>query len=401
MSTKKLKINEETKIIEVIEEETQVINPKNRRERISFVISILSFIISVGALGISYSQKVTNEKQVDVSVRQFDLDKKPIFECYIEQEELYNDDDYWGIYRSWLYDNEISSFDDWYNQKFPESTISSIIGKKRFWNAYDNYDTTILAELTEGEFEIYENEYRQYLSSKNYTSYNKWKAFPYVFKKDHITLKNTGSYITNATLYVYTYINYQLHIGDNISYSFVIDMGDYVFNEAWLGEYFSTMNYDSGNSSFSIEYTQDTQPYKDEQLKLAELLDFLTSNDIIDEIGLDTNNTNVYYVILRPVYFCINYLDSEQEKQTDWYEYYIESNTLYYRKTYESDVKVPDFTKEGFTDAYYEAESLRRAEILGYQNAQWRPFFAYEDFSYIEKAKQKIIADLRELVSNI
>ena len=79
MSTKKLKINEETKIIEVIEEETQVINPKNRRERISFVISILSFIISVGALGISYSQKVTNEKQVDVSVRQFDLDKKPIF----------------------------------------------------------------------------------------------------------------------------------------------------------------------------------------------------------------------------------------------------------------------------------------------------------------------------------
>lgn len=352
MGIKRLKYDRETNIIEVIEEEphvteSQAIQQKQRRDTANFIISILSFVISVGAIGISYSQKISNEKQVDVSVRQFELDKKPVFECQLEQEELYNDDDYWGIYREWLYDNDIKAFDEWYNKKYPERFISSIREKRSFWNAYDNYDTAILTELTEGQFEDYSIEYMKYLSSKNYTSYNRWKEFPYVFTKNCITLKNTGAHITNARLAVYTYINYQLHIGDDISYSFVIDMRDDVLSEYWWGSYFTTTNYDSGNNSFYIEYTQSVQSYEDEYLELDNLLKFLSCNDILDAIGLGESDMNTYFVILKPVYFSITYLDSEQEEQTDWYEYSIESNTLYYRETYESDVIVPDFVRVG------------------------------------------------------
>lgn len=92
--SKKLVFNKETKIIEVIE-----VNPKSKKDTITLIISILSLIISIGALGISYLQKNINEKQVDINDRRFNLEKKPIFECYIEQEELYNDEEYWNIYR--------------------------------------------------------------------------------------------------------------------------------------------------------------------------------------------------------------------------------------------------------------------------------------------------------------
>lgn len=401
MGTKRLKYNRETNIIEVIEEESRIVQSKQRRETVNFIICVLSFVISVGALGISYSQKVASEKQTDVSVRQFQLDKKPIFECHIEQEELYNDDDYWGIYGGWLYDNKIKSFDEWYQQNYPEKTISSIRDKRRFWDAYDNGDTVILAELTEGEFEIYENEYRQYLSSKKYTNYNRWKEYPYVYVKDYITLKNVGAQITNAHLDVYTFIEYQLHIGDDISYSFAFDMRDYVLNEFWLGEYSMATSYDSGSRSFCIEYTQRVQNYENEYLELANLLKFLSTTDILDEIGIDENEIDVYYVIVRPVYFSITYLDNEQEKQTDWYNYSREGNNLNYIETYDSNVEVPDFKKEGFTDAFYDAETLRVAQILGYQNAQWRPFFVDENYSYIRSAKEKIISDLKELVNDM
>lgn len=394
--SKKLVFNKETKIIEVIEE-----NPKSKKETITFIISILSFIISVGALGVSYSQKNINEKQADINDRRFNLEKKPTFECYIEQEELYNDEEYWDNYREWLYKNEIQSFDEWYQQKFPKKTVPYISEKRKFWDSYDNYNDEILAELTEGEFEVYENEYRQYLLSKNYIKYNRWKEFPYVFEKDYIILKNTGAYITNATLNVYSYISYQLHIGDDISYSFVIDMNRYVLNEFWTGQYIEGGNYDSGNNSFYIKYIQRKQGYEEEYSELNDLLEFLSCNDILNEIGLGEKDISAYYVIDKSVYFSISYLDNEQEKQTDWYKYYKDSNTLSYVEIYDSSVEVPDITKEGFTDAYYEAESLRVAEILGYQNAQWRPFLAFEDFSYIEKAKDKIITDLKKLVNDM
>lgn len=408
MGTKRLKYNQETNIIEVIEEESPVVEPqaveskpiqqKQRRKTVNFIISILSFVISVGALGISYSQKVINEKQVDISVRQFDLDKKPVFESYIE-EELYSDDDYWIRYKEWLHENEIEDFGEWYYRKFPEK-ITSPINPKRFWNAFDNDDTEVLAELTEGEFAIYENEYEQYLFSTNYIRYDTWKKFSHIFKKEYITLKNTGANITNARLEIYSYINYKLYIDDK-SYSFVIDTRGQVFSEDWLGTYLVAPNYDSGNNSFSIEYIQDVQKYKNEYLKLRNLLNFLTSTDILEEIGIDENETDVYYVIVYPVYLSITYLDNEKKEQTDWYKYFKESNTLNYIETYDSNVEVPDFKKEGFNDAYYEAETLRIAEILGYQNAQWRPFFVFEDYSYIEKAKEKIVFDLKELVNDM
>lgn len=406
MGTKRLKYNKETNIIEVIEEEphaneSKVVQPRQRRETVNFIISILSFVISVGALGISYSQKVANEKQVDVSVRQFNLNKRPIFQCYVEQEELYNDEDYWLRYSNWLYNNDIKTFDEWYQQKFPQKNIPSIREKRRFWDAYDNNDAAILAELTDGEYDILEFDYWRYLSSKNYSSYNRWKEYPYVYEKDYITLKNTGAYITNARLDVYTFIKYQLHIGDDISYSFAFDMNDEVLDEFWSGRYSIGANYDSGNNSFYIEYTQREQNYENEYLKLNNLLNFLSCNDILDEIGIGESDINSYYVIVKPVYFSIRYLDNEQEEQTDWYVYNRESNTLNYVDTYDSNVDVPDFKIEGFTDAFYDAETLRVAQILGYQNAQWRPFFVDENYSYIENAKEKIIADLKELVNNM
>lgn len=400
MSKKRLSFNQETKIIEVIEEETQVEQKKYRRDTVNFVISILSFIISVGALGISYSQKLIDEKQTDVSVRQFELDKKPIFECYIEQEELYNDDDYWARYEEWLYENEIGDFGDWYHRKFPEK-ITLPMNERRFWNAYDNNDTEVLAELTEGEYKVYRNEYEQYLSSKNYIDYDSWKKFSHVFKKEYITLKNIGAHITNARLKVYSYINYQFYI-DDIFYSFVIDMRGEVLREDWVGRYITTTNYDSGNKSFSIEYTQDANSYKKEYSKLDNLSNFLSSG-ILEEIGIDWNDTDVFYAELNPVYFCITYLDNERKEQTDWYRYSKENNNLNYIETYDSNVELLDLIKEGLTDAYFETQTLRVAEILGYQNAQWRSFSDYpvEDYPYIEKAKQKIIADLKELVNNM
>lgn len=403
MGTRRLKYNKDTNIIEIIEEEphvneSKVVQSKQRRETVNFVISILSFIISVGALGISYSQKVANDKQVDVSVRQFELDKKPVFECYIEQEDLYNDDEYWGIYRKWLFYNGIKTFDEWYNEKFSEKDISYISEKRRFWDAYDNGDTVILAELTEGEYEDYESEYRNYLYSKNYKSYNRWKEFDYVFKKDCITLKNVGAYITNARLNVYTYKDYYVKIGDDIFYSFAIDMRGYVLREFWTGSYYTTGGYNSSNNSFYIEYTQDAQGDEEEYRELQNVLDFASNAEFLDEIS---QNTDVYLISDGSVYFSISYLDNEQEEQTDWYEYDIECNTLNYVEAYDSKVEIPDITKSGNYDAYYDAETLHIAQILGYQNAQWRPFYSFEDYSYIEKAKEKIISDLKELVSNM
>ena len=409
MGIKRLKYNRETNIIEVIEEESQVlesietkaIKQKQRRGTVNFVISILSFMISVGALGISYSQKLINEKQTDVSVRQFELDKKPVFECYIEQKELYNDDDYWIHYKEWLHENEIEDFGQWYYRKFPEK-ITSSVNEKLFWNAYDNADSEVLSELTNGEFEVYKNEYEQYLSSTNYTRYNIWKKYTYVFKKEYITLKNVGAHITNASLEVYSYINYRINIG-NINYSFVIDMRDYVFSEGWLGEYLISQYYDSGSNTFSIEYTQDVQNREEEYLQLRNLSNFLSSADLLDEIGINENDIDVFCIEVCPVYFCITYLDNEQKEQTEWYKYFKESNTLNYIEVYDSDIEVPDYKKVGFTDVYYEAQTLRIAETLGYQNAQWRSFaeYPFEDFPYIEKAKQKIITDLKELVNSM
>lgn len=412
---KRLKYNKETNIIEVIDEETQELEQKRKqkesrkkqkkkqkyiRDTVNFVISILAFIVSVGALGISYSQKVLNDKQVGVSVRQFELDKKPLFKCYIEQEELYDDDDYWLRYEEWLNENGIEDFGVWYHRKFPERIISPL-DQRNFWDAYDSYDMEVLAELTEGEFKIYEKEYRQYLSSKKYTSYDSWKNISHVFKKEYITLKNNGAHITNARLEVYSYISYQFYI-DDISYSFVIDMRNEIFSEDWLGKYLTIPNYDSGNNSFSIEYTQDVQHYKKEYLELSNLSNYLSSTDILEEIGIDVNEADVFYAELTPIYFCITYLDNEQQEQIEWYRYSKESNTLNYIEPYDSNVEVPDFKTEGFTDTYYEAQSLYVAETLGYQNAQWRPFsdFSLEDYSYIETAKRKIIADLKELVNS-
>ena len=404
MGTKRLKYNKETNIIEVIEEEhhvveSKVVKPKQRRETVNFIIIILSFVISVGALGISYSQKVASEKQTDVSVRQFELDKKPVFESYIEQKELYNDDEYWGIYRGWLYKNGIKAFDEWYNEKYPEKNISYIGEKRRFWDAYDNGDTVTLAGLTDGEYEDYESEYRNYLYSMNYESYDRWKEFDYVFKKDCITLKNTGAYITNAKLNVYTYKNYYLKIGDDIYYSFVIDMGGYVLKEFWTGSYYTTGSYNSGNNSFYIEYTQRDQGYEDEYWELENSLGFVSTAEFLGEIIPD--DTDSFLVLGESVYFSISYLDNEQEEHTEWYEYDKESNTLNYVETYDSKVEIPDITESENYNAYDEAKSLHIAQILGYQNAQWRPFFGSEDYSYVKKAKEKIISDVKALVDGM
>lgn len=392
--SKKLVFNKETKIIEVIE-----VNPKSKKDTITLIISILSLIISIGALGISYLQKNINEKQVDINDRRFNLEKKPIFECYIEQEELYNDEEYWNIYREWLYKNEIKAFDEWYNEKSAKKDIPYIREKRRFWDAYDNGDTRILDELTDGEYEDYESEYRNYLYSNNYKSYNIWKELDYVFKKDCITLKNTGAYITNARLDVYVYKNYYVTIGDNIFYSFAIDMRGYVLKELWTGSYYTTGSYNVGNNSFYIEYTQGVQAYEDEYWELENLLGFVSTAEFLGEIIPD--DTDAYLVLDESVYFSISYSDNEQEEHTDWYEYDKESNTLNYVETYDSKVEMPDITESENYNTYDEAETLHIAQILGYQNAQWRPFFAYEDFSYIEKAKDKIIADLKELVNDM
>lgn len=406
MDAKRLKYNKETNIIEVIEEEShvtesKVVQPKQRRETVNFIISILSFIISIGALGISYSQKVANDKQVDVSVRQFELDKKPVFECYIEQEELYSDDEYWQYYKEWLDKNEIKSFDEWYYHKFSNGNIFNEVDKRKFWDAYDNYDIEILTEITDGKFEILEDEYRKYLNSMPYISYSSWKESIYVFKKDNIILKNTGAHISNARLNVYTYINYKVHIGDDIFYSFVFDMVGHVPNACWEGKYSISANYDSGSNSFCIEYIQKVQNDKNEYLELANLLKFLSSNDILDEIGLGESDIKSYCVEVEPVYFSISYSDNEREEQTDWYRYYRESNTLDYVEIYDSKVEVPDITKDGISYKYFEAKSLCIAEMLGYQNAQRRDYLPWNGYTYIEEAKEKIIFDLKEFVNDM
>lgn len=408
MGTKRLKYNKETNIIEVTEEESQSLElietkatkQKQRRGTVNFIISILSFIISVGALGISYSQKHINEKQADVSIRQFELNKKPVFECSIEQEELYNDDEYWQYYKEWLDKNEIKSFDEWYYHKFSNGNIFNETDKRKFWNLYENNDTEGLAEITDGKFEGLEFEYAAYLFSTCYISYDWWKDHFYIFKKEYITLKNVGANITNARLEVYTFKEYQISIGENISYSFAIDMGNYVFNETWLGRYSTTKDYDSGNNSFYIEYTQSVQSNKCEYFELVNLSNYLSSKKFYDEIGIDRRNTTVFLNINNPVYFSITYLDNEQEEQTDWYQYYKESNTLYYVETYGPNVKGQDLKEEGFNKDYFEAEDLCIEEILGYQNSQQRPLFYDPTYWYIEKAKRKIIADLKELVKN-
>lgn len=386
---KKLEFNKETKIIKVIDKK-----PKLKTDRATLIISILSLIVSVGALGISYSEKNTNDKQADISERNFNLEKKPVFQCYVEQQELYNDDDYWTIYEEWLDDNEIETFDQWYQQSFPEKNIPTIVEKRKFWDAYDCYDTSILADMTDGKYNDFWNEYRGYIYSTNYECYDTWKE-QHVYKKVGITLENTGAYVTNARLNMYIYRNYYLDIGDDISYSFAIDMRDEVLDTFWTGRYHTTGIYDSGNNSFYIEYTQDVQRYENEYWELDDII----NEDLL--YGTVQDDIDVFYMYGSSVYLSINYLDNEQEEQTDWYEYDIKSNTLYYVETYDSEVEVPDITKVETFDDYNEAHTLRIAQILGYQNAQWRPFSSYKDFSYIEKAQQKILSDIKELVCDM
>lgn len=420
----KLKWNESTQIIDVVEDIDQSeikiediveagekeksgknsqIRPEKIRNTISLIISILSIVVSVGALSISYSQKVTNEKQADINMRQFNLNKKPVFECYIEKEELYDETKYWELYGQWLLKKEIKNFNDWQHQFLAQEVNSYWDFDKQqvFWDAYDKHENDILNELTDGLFKDLENEYSKYLRSKDYLNYSQWKD-RYIYEKDYITLKNTGAYITNAKLEVYTFLKYQLNIGDDISYSFAIDTNGIILNEYWEGNYKNDRNYDSGNNTFMIEYRQDgLGAYENERLELSNLLNFLSCNDIMTAIGLGESDIHAFYVIDRPVYFAINYLDIEQKEQTDWYRYSRESNTLYYVNTYNSDVELPDITKEGLDTPYYEARTLRAAKTLGYQNAQWRPFVSIYDYSYIEEAKQKIISDLKELVDNM
>lgn len=398
MSVKKLKFDKETKIIEVIEEEEKV-SLKYVQNRINFIISILSFIVSVGALGISYSQMMINEKQVDISVRQFSLDKKPVFECHIEHEELYDDEAYWNHYNDWLYENDIKIFDEWQRQNFPEGNFPYIDrdNSRFFWDAYDANDITTLNELTNGAFIDLRKEYSDYLLSKDYIGYDQWKEARYIYKKDYITLRNTGEYISNAYLEIFTYIMYHIEIGDDISYEFVMDMDKKILSEFWAGTYFTNSVYDSENNAFYIEYIQDRQVYEDEYLDLEKFSDFMSDGGLADRIGLDIDAI----IEMRTVYFSIKYLDSEQEEQTEWYRYDLNNNTLNYVEVYNLDFEVPDSISERLNDAYYEAYTLYVARILGYQNAQRRPFLTDKSFSYIESAKEKIVSDLKELVNEM
>ncbi len=423
-----LKYNKNTKIMEVIEQkdfseadiesaefiktyikETVKESLKNskeeqkrieKRNKASFIITILSFLISVMALKISYSQKTINEEQANVNIRRFELEKQPLFECHIEQEEIYNEKKYWELYSIWLEENNIKNFNEWYIRKFQDDSIAylDVNDYKTFWDAYDNYDNKTLNNLTGNKFATLIDEYKKYLSSHNYRNYLNWKN-DYEYKKINIVVKNTGAPITNARLNVYTFVKYQLNIENILSYSFVIDMNCDILNEFWEGTYYNYSSYDSGENAFTIEYTQTPIGVNnDEYIELNNLLNFLSSNEILNEIGLDENNVDGFYEIDNIVYFSINYLDKGQTEQIDWYRYNLLNNTLDYVETYNSDVKLPDITHGGVDDNYYEANTLRIAEILGYQNAQWRPFDTLFDFSYIENAKQKIIFDLKEII---
>lgn len=399
MSKKKLIFNKETKIIEVVEIDDKV-NSENKRNIVSYIISILSFVISIGALGISYSQLMLDKEQADVSIRQFDLDKKPVFECSVTKEELYNETEYWEHYNKWLLKNDIKNFNEWLAQKYPERNIPCLDmdQSKAFWDAYDEADIITLNEITDEAYADLANEYRRYLSSTNYKRYDEWKSCHYVYEKDHITLKNIGANITNARLNVYTFMAYQIDIGDDISYLFAIDMNGKILGEYWDGGYSNAFSYDSENNAFYIEYTQSAQLDENYYWELDSLWDFLDSDDFLNAIGIDSEDDICMYLASgTPVYFKITYLDSEKEEQTDWYQYNLRSNSLDYVETYHSDVEVPDITKVDL-DVYFENNALHVAQTLGYQNAQWRSFY-WEDNSYIEAAKQKIVSDLKELIS--
>lgn len=126
-----------------------------------------------------------------------------MFECYIEREELYKDDDYWVFYERWFYENEIKTFNEWYHDKFQEKEIPYLKDKRIFWDACDDYDYETLEALTNGKFANLQNQYRDYLFSTDYESFNDWK-FQYNFEKDYITLKNTGEYMSDARLHIHT-----------------------------------------------------------------------------------------------------------------------------------------------------------------------------------------------------
>lgn len=404
MRTKKLIFNNETKIIEVVEIDDKANSGDKRNKKtkrnISYIISILSFIMSIGALGISYSQLMLDKDQVDVSIRQFNLDKKPVFQCSVTKEELYGETKYWEYYSKWLSQNDIKNFNEWQAQKYPERNVPylDMTQSRVFWDAYDEADIETLNQITDDAYADLENEYRRYLYSTNYKCYDEWKTFFYVYEKDHITLKNIGANISNARLNVYTFMTYWIDIGDDISYSFAIDMNGKILGEYWEGDYSGTFNYDSENNAFYIEYTQSAQLDENYYWDLNSLSDFLESDDFLCAIGIDSEDDIYMYLVTgTPVYLEITYLDSEKEEQTDWYQYNMWSNSLDYVQTYQSDTEVPDITKEDL-DVFFENNALHVAQTLGYQNAQWRSFY-WEDNSYIEEAKQKIVSDLKELIS--
>lgn len=431
MGDKKVKFDENTKII-IVEEEKK--NPDDAKElttqammeyidkavknaieapsisknekiksKASFIIAILSFAISVGTFVFNYYQKEADVQQADISTKQFELSKKPIFICSIEEEELYTEEEYYGFYRSWLNKNDIKDFNRWLNED--KHLIIPYLNYKEneskiFWDAYDNNSVEILSDLSQGEYDNYKNEYVDYINGKKYISYSKWKE-TYNYKKLMISLKNTGANITDARLEVYTFIRYRLFFDNGFIYSFGVDTKGQIFNEFWNGDYSTLQYYNSGNGAFSIKYTQKYQMNSEEYKKANNLSKHLSVGEFYDLIGLDLNKIHAYYVIDNPVYFYISYLDNEQEKQTELYTFNLDSNSLNYKELQGSDVEIPDFTKDGFTDAYFEAKSLHTAEMFGYQNAQMRPIFANEDnYSYFDLAKEKIISDLKAIVDN-
>lgn len=404
---KKLIFNKETKIIEAVEcddgvkaETEDKTKADNRRDTISCIISSVSVAISIGALIVGCSQVKADEKQADISIRQLELDKKPVFECCLTEEDLYDEEAYWGQYVKWLTENDIKNFSEWQAQEFPESDIERFdTGQSRaFWDAYDEDDAEALNDMTDGAYGALRHEYGNYLSDKRYYDYDLWRSF-YAYKKDHITLKNIGANITNAYLSVVTFAEYHVEIGDVIDYRFGIDMNGHVFSSYWEGYYSSSWGYDAGNNTFTLEYTQDVP--MDEQCygDLNGLIEYLWSDEFLNEIGIGSEDAvcdEIYIDYYTPVYFKITYWDGEKEEQTDWYRYNILTDSLYYQETYPSDVEVPDITKEDM-DVCFQMSALHTAQVLGYQNAEWKSLY-WEDDSYIEESKEKIIADLKALI---
>lgn len=234
-------------------------------------------------------------------------------------------------------------------------------------------------------------EYEIYVSKGGNLKYESWKSLC-KYETKTIVIENTGAVINNATINVYTFLEYVVE-AENETYIFAIDMNNLCLSDYCYGTFDSFFyNYNTNNKTFTLKYETDILRSNDEYEKLEKVF----WKDMYQRLNAK-KGTRIYTYLSGTslVYLALSYRDVEGIDHKVWYSYNMDNDTLRTVNTYVTDQKPPQYRP---LDLEYEIEnSAYIAKILGYTNSQFKPFVWDDpDNSYIDLAEEKMINDIKK-----